>query len=147
MIEQRSLRHLNNGDCPKCRQIFDTYPGFYEPLKKWFFNFQEKFETAHISCAGRGKAEQEKFKRIGSSNSDWMESAHNWNAAIDIFWIVDGQAVYYRDWYKQRLWPELEGHLDFKWFGAPDTKFYELPHVQVRDWVAMAKTGELRLVE
>jgi hypothetical protein len=141
------VKHVNSGRCLKCEQIFDKYPGFYAPLREWFFSFQAVHISAHISCAGRGREDQRYLHVHKLTNAQWTESAHNWNAAIDIFFLVMGSASYDQHLYYEYLWPEMEKHPEFKWFGAPDTKFFELPHVQVRPWVDLAKAGELNLVE
>lgn len=140
------VRHQNNGKCPKCAQIFDKYPGVNSDLRSWFENVQDSHPTAHISCAGRGKADQEAVFAEGKSKARWGQSAHNWNCAIDIFHMKmnhDGSvvALYDRPWYIEIIEPNLEPFL--KWYGTPGSSFYELPHVEIADW----RNGNARLVE
>lgn len=134
--------HQNNGHCEGCQGIFNKYPGFYEPLKEWFMGLQVIHPKVHISCAGRGGIEQAKFKLIGLSRAEYGESAHNWNAAIDIF--LNQKNIYDNNWFYAHIPPSLPP--EFNWYGSKDSKFYELPHIEVRDWKELAKIGELKLI-
>ncbi len=141
------IRHENSGNCQRCEQIFNRYPNFHAGLRKWFKAFQAKVPTAHISCAGRGRQDQEECVRRGASKAHWSKSAHNWNAAIDIF-EMGGKSVtdlYEREWYETNLATSLPD--DLVWYGSPGSIFPELPHVQVRDWPELARQGKLKLVE
>lgn len=136
--------HTNSGACLGCAKIFNAYPGFYAPLKEWFFNVQEKFPTFHISCAGRGRIEQEAAFHRGASSAHWLESAHSFNAAIDTFFQVNGN--YSLD---ENLYEEIVKFIDptIEWYGNPLAKFKELPHFQLRNWRDFVKNGQLRPVE
>jgi len=151
MATQKGARtmthHENNGNCPRCEEILNRYPGFHSGLRKWFKDLQARVPTAHASCAGRGKQDQEECVRRGASKAHWSKSAHNWNAAIDIF-EMGGKSttdLYERDWYHDNLVPYLTDA--FEWYGAPGAAFSELPHVQVKNWQDLAKSGKLKLVE
>lgn len=137
-------KHENSGDCRHCDELFNKYPGFYDPLRKWFKTLQKTHPTAHISCAGRNEADQMACLNAGTSRAAWRRSAHNWNAAVDIFGIVDGVALFVRDWYDKNLVGNIP--LEFEWYGSPNSPFPELPHVQLRDWQAQAMDGDLKLV-
>jgi hypothetical protein len=152
------LRHQNDGHCAECNVIFDRYPGFYDGLRKWFFARQAEHPELHISDAGRGKALQEKYFKGGESNAHWEHSAHNWNAAIDMWvQIVLGVVSYPEAWFDKNILPKIPGWLS--WYGDPAIrkmrpaertavgKFYELPHIEMLAWKAMAKSGMLKLVE
>jgi hypothetical protein len=134
-------KHLNNGACPSCAGIFNRYYGFYPSLRAWFSTLQMKYPEAHISCAGRGREDQERCVEEGASLAHWTHSAHNYNAAIDIFFQVDGKLSYSRKLYEDRIAPALTQ--EFEWYGAPGAVFQELPHVQVRNYQNM----NLNLVE
>jgi len=62
------------------------------------------------------------------------QSAHNFGMAIDVVPIVNGKA----DWNGHDLvWQEI-GQIGQKcgleWYGAPGSKFPELPHFQLPNW-------------
>ena len=139
------LKHLNNGACPRCKQIFEAYPGFNKKLRSWFVLFQATNKEAHISCAGRGFEEQESKKSSGNSNASYGHSAHNWNAAIDLFCQIPGSDLYDEDWFKSVVGPAVPYFLN--WYGAPGAAYPELPHIELREWRGLKATGELALVE
>lgn len=138
--------HINSGNCPKCEEIFNLYPGFYEPLKSWFKDLQQANPDAHVSCAGRGKIQQEEYFQRGATRAHYGQSSHNFNAAIDIFQLKDGTtATWDKTWFSAVVGPAL--YASFKWYGAPGAVFYELPHVELAGWKSLVQTGELKLVE
>lgn len=140
------MRHVNSGACQKCFDIMSKYPGFYEPLGKWFFDFQKAQPEAHISCAGRGREEQETLFQSRRSRAHYGESAHNWNAALDI-WENSGDIarIYEKLWFIDILQPALPSWIE--WYGRPGAAFQELPHVQPANWKRLRDTGLLALVE
>ncbi len=138
------IRHENIDHCKKCAELFDRYPGFHRGLREWFEAWRAKYRTAHISCAGRGKAEQEEAFLKGTSKAHYTKSAHNWNAAIDIFGQVDGQYIVHRQWYDINLVGNIPSWT--KW-GATFKDFKELPHLELADWEDFAQAGVLHLVE
>lgn len=139
--------HSNDGKCSGCDKIFSRYPGFHAALKEWFVSFQAKHPEAHISCAGRGRAEQEAQVVHGVSRAHYGKSAHNYNAAIDIF--EDGgksrSEIYETGWFRSILAPALPPWLD--WYGKPGSEYHELPHVEVAEWRTLRDAGKLKLVE
>ena len=143
------VRHVNNGSCPKCQLILDRYPGFYEPLADWFVGLQSKHPEAHISCAGRGYEEQQTLLHGKRSRAKYGESAHNYNAAIDIFENGgrDPSNIYELEWYIDVIRPNLQSWL--VWYGSPEYRhvFFELPHIEIRNWKRMRDSGLLTLVE
>jgi len=141
-----SPRHENNGKCLKCLSILGKYPGFYEPLMDWFLGFQARHPEAHISCAGRGREDQNKYYHAGASRARWGESAHNYNAALDFFEMGQSQRdIYEIEWFLHVLKPNLPTFV--RWFGEPKSDFYELPHVEVANWKKLVSVGLLKLVE
>lgn len=156
--KQAKLRHINNGRCPKCEQLFNLYPGFHHDLRQWFFSLQATHPDAHISCAGRGRVLQDLYFKQGTSRARYGQSAHNYNVALDIFRQTLNGAEYGPTWFKAVVGQAVEDHntkqkqnlgapggFALKWYGDPDSKFYELPHVEVDGWRANIQT--LRLVE
>jgi len=138
--------HQNSGDCKKCDMVLDRYPGFHIMLRAWFKAFQGLHPEAHISCAGRGELDQEAAFTNKTSRAHYGESAHNYNAAIDLFEMRgDSRNIYERDWFVNILKPALEPWQ--KWYGREGSPYPELPHVEVSDWKFLAKTGALSLVE
>lgn len=137
--------HSNTEVCPKCEELFAKYPGFAGDLRTWFSDLRKRCPEAHISCAGRGAADQNDCLRRGVSRAHWGQSAHNYNAAVDIFVMAGKSATWPTDWFirnvGQRLTPRL------KWYGEPGSSYYELPHVEVADWRDQAAKGNFRLVE
>lgn len=137
--------HLNNGACPHCQVILNKFPGFHPSFRAWFEAFQKQHPEAHISDAGRGKAEQEAYVASGASDANWPDSAHNWNAALDFFCNHLGADIYNKDWFNTVLAPALPSWL--VWYGKPGSPFREFPHVQIRNWRALRSSGALKLVE
>lgn len=140
-----NLKHQNNGKCLKCAEIFDKFPGFNQNVRGWFTMFQAKHVEAHISCAGRGAADQEAAKLAGKSRAEFGKSAHNWNAAIDLFVLLPQTDLYSKKWFNEVVAPEIPYFLN--WYGTPGSSFFELPHIELRDWHGMKIAGDLKLVE
>lgn len=138
-------QHVNNGDCPRCEEIFRKYPGFHQKLYDWFKSLQELKRTCHISECGRGKELQELFYMRGASRAHYGESAHNYNCAIDVFGMVDGRACYLDSWYEINIGTQIPSWLC--WYGDPKAKFREKPHIEVRDWKELKINGVIKLVE
>lgn len=139
------MKHENDGYCEKCHQIINRYPGLYTPLLEWFKFFQKNHPEAHISCAGRGEADQNHAYDSGTSRAHWTESAHNWNAALDFFVAKKGLNIYDKQWFELVLGSMIPEFLE--WYGKPGSEFYELPHVQLKNWKAYRDSGHLRLVQ
>ena len=139
------MSHANNGSCPKCQELFDKYPDFNHDLREWFEDFQGKHPSAHISCAGRGRIEQESDFHRGASKAHFGQSAHNYGCAIDLFVMQSGLDLYDKNWFETVLAPNLEPWLE--WYGAPGESFKELPHVEVRSWKSMVDDHLVLLVE
>lgn len=133
-------RHNNAGyPCPKCEQILKKYPGIDATLYNWFKFNAERVPFIHVSEAGRGRAKQEAFKKEGSSRASYGQSAHNYNMALDIFFQVNGKLSYDRSLYaKISIFPEIV------WYGAPGSKFPELPHFEIKGW---REKADKKLVE
>lgn len=144
------VSHSNSGKCPKCSEILNKYKGFNVDLGLWFIELQSRIPEAHISCAGRGKTEQELFLKQGTSRAKYGQSAHNYNAALDFFRLTQaGGASFDSIWYKTVLGPQILPHQWIRWYGVIEGKddYYELPHIELRNWRKLVKNGALRLVE
>ena len=148
------MSHINTGNCDKCEQILNTFPGFHAELKAWFKKTQQKVKDAHISCAGRGRSEQEAAFQSGASRAHYGESSHNFNCAIDVFRLTLTGASYDRPWFRDSIGTAVYSNnadparmVELKWYGMPGSKFLELPHIEVNDWKALAEQGLVKLVE
>lgn len=140
------MKHVNNGQCDYCLSIINRYPGFNENLKSWFVEFQGKHPEMHCSSAGRCELDQEMVFAKGASNAHWGQSSHNWNCALDLFVIIKGSnTLYPQDWFTNILGPNLPKWIE--WYGARGSKYFELPHVEVRGWRELAKQGIIKLVK
>ena len=137
--------HLNDGACQKCLSIFQAYPNFDRTLFNWFLSIQTAHPEAHISCAGRGKVDQQALFNRGASKAMYGYSAHNFNAAIDIFRLLNGNYDIAGDWFSIVIEPNLTA--DLCWYGRPKAPYYERPHVELAAWPQMVKSGILKLVE
>lgn len=127
------IKHINHaGRCSKCEEIFNKYEGFHVELKEWFVQRYTLLGTCHISEAGRGEFDQEKHYKAKRSRAHYGQSAHNYNMAIDIFFIDrEGKLSYDENRYKL-LVRDLPPFIN--WYGAPRSPFYELPHFEIRGW-------------
>lgn len=139
------MSHTFTSPCLSCVKIIYRYPAFHAPLKDWFFQLQLKHPEIHISCAGRGMAEQEALFTRGASRAHWKESAHNWSAALDLFFLIDGKYNLDLKRFETILCPELTP--DLNWYGRPFAPYQERPHVELMEWNSMAKSHLLHLVE
>lgn len=139
------MKHQNKADCDRCLDILLKYHGIYPQLKSWFIVMRAKYPVLHCSEAGRGMKRQLLMFQEKKSRARFGESAHNWNAAIDTFIMAPGLDLYDKDWYEKHFAPEVPDWAN--WYGAPGSKFYERPHIEVRDWKMLAATGVLKLVE
>lgn len=136
--------HVNDGACIKCEEIMNKYAGFVNQLKEWFLFMQAKYPMFHTCDAGRGKREQELFLAKGASKARWGQSSHNYNAALDTFFLVDGKYSLDQKLYDS-IAPEVPAFIS--WYGAPGAKFYERPHFEIKTWREMVGAGEIKLVE
>lgn len=138
--------HENSGACEKCETVFNKYRDFYIPLKEWFKFLQKDYPEFHISCAGRGKKEQETLYGHGASRAQWGQSAHNYNAAIDLF-IIDSNSpnIYPVEKFNYVIPPRLGN--GFNWYGLPGSPFRELPHIEPIHWRTLVSIGSIHLVE
>ncbi len=137
--------HDLSGNCQKCDRIFDLYSGFNPELRTWFKAIQLDHEDLHISSAGRGKMEQEALYCRGASRSHYGQSAHSFNAAIDVFFLINGK--YSLDQMKFSIVIEANLYPAFTWFGAPHSVYYERPHIEIKNWKELSAQGILKLVE
>ena len=142
------MSHVNDVvQCPGCLDKFNAYPGFYSPLKEWFFSMRTKDKTFHCADAGRGKVDQEAYYARGASKAHFGESAHNWNIAIDTFFQIDGNYIVANSLYMALLQGLDLNKSSIVWYGAPDSAFKETPHFEWSSWRALRDGGFLTLVE
>jgi hypothetical protein len=137
----RRIKHVNEAPCAACTQILARYPGINNTIAFWFTNLQYQHPDVHCSCAGRGEQDQEDCFLKGSSRAHWLYSAHNYNAALDLFQLKNGVYSLNAAWFKEVIAPALIESLE--WYGSPKAEYYELPHVQLRDWKKLRDSGLL----
>lgn len=137
-------KHKNSGACAKCHEIMYRFGGLYPELGNWFVTLQRNVPTAHISEAGRGEDMQNALFLKKATRARWGHSAHNFNAALDIFELDTPGDLYNKQWYEENLKPHLASWLE--WYGEPGSSFYELPHVEIRGWKELVQKGLLKLV-
>lgn len=140
------MSHTNEpGLCPKCEELFDAYPGFHEELRTWFNALRVEHPEAHISKAGRGKVEQDALFARGATRARYGQSAHNVNAALDLWENREGVYTLSQIWFHGVIAPALYPSLE--WYGKPGSSFYELPHVELKNWKDLVSSGQLKPVE
>ena len=98
-----------------------------------------------VTCTIRSLAEQDALYAQGRTmpgpivtNAKAGQSAHNWGLAIDVVPMVNGKP----EWNGHDLvWQEI-GRLGQKrgmvWYGAPESKFHEMPHFEMPNWREIA---------
>ena len=114
------------------------------PIRLWFEELQRDIPEAHISCAGRNMVEQDTLYFRRATKARWKQSAHNYNAAIDIFKNETGN-LYPLDWFTNTIKPRIPEWLN--WYGSPGSKYYELPHFEAHDWERLRDAGFLKLIK
>lgn len=139
------MSHVNSGACPKCQELLNKYPDFNGELRTWFETLQASHPETHLSCAGRGKIDQEAFFSRGASRAHYGQSAHNYGCALDLFVNFHGLDLFDKAWFDRIIDPAIEPWLN--WYGKPDAPFKELPHVEVRAWRKLVAESLARLVE
>lgn len=137
-------KHDNSGACAHCLEILNKYPKFDEDLLQWFRASQAETPNFHAAEGGRGREAQEDDFDRGLSKAHYGESAHNYNCAIDTFFIVKGK--YSLD---ESLFRMVAIGLPsfIEWYGAAGAKFYERPHFEKVGWKELAEAGLISLVE
>lgn len=135
-------KHKNGvNPCPKCLELFNKYPNFNQLLQTWFLRKQAELGTCHISEAGRGYAAQEAAFKSKASRAHYGASAHNYNAALDVFFIDSNGKLSYDKSNYVALVLDLPNVIN--WYGKKGSAFYELPHFELNGWKSM----KLKLVE
>ena len=134
--------HKNNGFCEKCEEILLKYKNFDYRLYHWFRTLQNDKKIFHVSCAGRGRWLQEKYFNEGRSRAHYGQSAHNYNMAIDLFINLEA-LIYNKSMFDAMIPRYVSKSIDICgvsliWYGQ-SKKFYELPHVEIKDWKKMKK--------
>lgn len=127
--------HENNGKCLGCQKKFDEHPGFNKQLREWFEKLQTEIPSAHISCAWRGKSEQENLWLRRATRARWPKSSHAYGLSFDLF-CNDGTNLYPMDWFDKIISPRIPPYIT--WYGAPGSKFFELCHFEIKDWEKIA---------
>ena len=140
------MSHLNNGACPQCELILNKFPNFNTELRNWFHEVQALHPECHASECGRGKIDQERDFQKRASRAHYLQSAHNYGCAIDLFVLLPGEkTIYPIKWFVDVLMPNLPKWIT--WLGAPHSKFPELPHIELSNWKNLVKQGIAKPVE
>lgn len=129
-------KHKNNSDkspCPSCQEKLKTA---HPKLVAWFNDVvQPKFNDAHVSCAYRGKVEQNQAHAEGKSQLAYPNSKHNKTdldgkpcaLAIDLFQLCsNGMAAWPFKYFKEISVVMEPG---MTWGG--NWKFVDSPHYQL----------------
>ncbi len=136
--------HVNAPFCPTCQTILNRYPNPHPYIVEWVNKFRHAHVDAHISACGRGREEQEADFAKGASRAHFGESAHNYNAAVDIFRITQaGGASFDAPWFRSVL--GNLGDANLTW-GGTFHSIHDLPHVEWAKWKDDANSGVLTLV-
>ena len=138
------IHHENTGNCQECEIIFNRYPGFNSSLRNWFKIIQGKYPEFHIAEAGRGEAQQELYFARKVTRAHWLESAHNFNTAIDTFFLIDGKYSLDTSHY-EFIEPEIPDFIS--WLGRKGSPYFELPHFEVKAWKTLRDEGLAKPVE
>lgn len=138
------MKHDNSGACAHCLEILNKYPKFDEDLLEWFKSTQKTTPNFHAAEGGRGREAQETDFTHGASKAHYGESAHNFNAALDGFFIVKGKYNLDEELFRQ-VAIGLPSFIE--WYGAVGAKFYERPHFEKCGWRELADAGLISLVE
>lgn len=139
------MSHTNEAPCLSCIRLMNRYPDFYQPLRDWFQELQFRHPEVHLSCAGRGEMDQQALFNRGATKASFGHSAHNWNAALDLFQLKEGAYNLDLEWFEGVIVPSL--NQDLQWYGRTDAPFSERPHVEWANWTELAHEGVLKKVE
>jgi hypothetical protein len=102
----------------------------------------------HLSTFGRGAFDQRDCYKKGSSAAQFGESPHNYNAAVDVWFLVNGVYVADEKLYKEKLSGKIPDHLQWPISYFRNGKVtIDWPHVQARDWKELVSKGILKLVD
>lgn len=130
-------KHQNTGKCPACQDFLKLAR---PELKAWFEPEQDADPSLHISCATRGRADQENDFTAGKSRAHYGESPHNYypSWAIDLFFILGGNASWVMSKYQalaSRVPAWITWGADWNHNGrTDDEKFKDGPHFEVTGW-------------
>jgi hypothetical protein len=136
-------KHENKLNCLKCTELLIKYNGCHQTIYDFVHTLRSSDNSAHISCGPRGRIDQEIYFQRGATRAHYGQSAHNYGAAIDIFRIDEaGKLSYDKTWFKSTVGRLVAEHNQSQadkltWYGAPKSKFFELPHVELTNWKKM----------
>jgi hypothetical protein len=81
----------------------------------------------------------------GATKAKWLESSHNFNAAIDVFFLINDQYNLDDSNFESIVVPALNDSLN--WYGKPGCTFPEKPHIEPKGWTTMVYNKILSPVE
>lgn len=122
--------HTNTTICPGCEA---KLVGIDPRLISFAAAFRASNPDGHISCGYRNQAEQESDFTRGVSRAHWLQSPHNFAAALDWFRLTQAAgASFDAPWYQNVLAPAVAA-TDLVW-GGSFTTITDMPHVETPDW-------------
>jgi peptidoglycan L-alanyl-D-glutamate endopeptidase CwlK len=129
-------RHTNTPDCALCSQKLTQVDSV---LQEFTRKFRSKNLNAHISWGYRGKEDQEKFLKLGTTKAKFGESPHNFGLALDFFTIAStGQADWSKEFFENILAPAAK-EADLEWGGSWKS-LKDMPHVEIKNWKSKIPT-------
>lgn len=98
------VKHDDSKYCPSCEEKLKQCHPY---LKEWFHDRKVDHPNIHIAWAYRGKEDQEKLFNEGKTHAHYPNSKHNvcdkdgkpCAEALDLFQLINGQAVFDRLFY------------------------------------------------
>lgn len=124
-------KHTNSPICGACEE---KLKGVDSRLVSFVEQLRGIYPDAHVCWGVRGEAEQELFKKQGTSKASFGQSPHNYGLAVDIFRLtLSNSASFDPVWYRTKLAPVVAANPDLVW-GGTFKSLVDLPHVELANW-------------
>lgn len=130
------LHHQSGSVCGLCVGKLDQAA---PELRRWFKEMKAIFPTLHVSCAYRGKEEQNKAFASGKSKLKFPESRHNAvdrdgrpaARALDVFSLTEEGIASFAAPFYEAIWKECKKRQDCvvwggNWKSLGDANHFEL---------------------
>lgn len=116
--------------CPLCAEKLEQAHHY---MRKWFENVKRRHPKAHISCAWRGKEDQDRAFQGKKSKLPFPLSKHNrmingkpCSLALDLFELSDeGQAIFSPSFYAKINGENEEDRARIRWGGTFQIRDYD----------------------
>lgn len=129
------------------RNIFDLHPSLQPVCKNFLIQADKQGIDVLITCTWRSNAEQDELYAQGRSKPGLIvtrarggQSAHNFllgnkpaAKAFDVVPLIAGKAMWSASHPAWKNLGEIGLDLGLDWYGAPDSKFHEMPHFQLKE--------------